>query len=81
MTIQERLNAIVKAGFRIAFDGCHKLYFVTSQAEAKEAKDTGYDLYPASDLPRLYKESCGLRFVHPWNLGKHPFDISQWEKQ
>lgn len=80
MTVAERIEAIVDAGHPIAFDGCHKLYFIENEEDRGEALSCGYEIFDAEELPKLYDVSCGLRFVHPWSLAdNHPLDIRQGE--
>ena len=83
LTTKEKLDAIEASGLRLAFDGCHKIYFFLNRAQEKDAMSWGYDSsdsYPASEVRELVKRSCGLVFVHPWNCDDdHPWDILQGE--
>lgn len=53
---------------RIAWDGCHKIYLITSQDQAAEAFSYGYDLLDVSEIKRVYEESCPLRFIDFWDV-------------
>lgn len=80
LTTEQKLDAIETAGCDIAFNGCHKLYFLLNPAEVTEARDYEYEIHPGSKLRELVQASCFLVFVHPWSLGHdHPWDIPQFE--
>lgn len=84
LSVSDRLDAITAEGWPIAFDGCHKLYFLQDEGREAQARDFGYDIHPASDLRRLYEnESCFLRFVSRWGYDNddfdHPLNIRQGE--
>lgn len=53
----------------VAFDGCHKIYLLKLN-ETKKAKQAGYDVYHIRDLPKIYDDSCPLRFIQSWDLSK-----------
>ena len=59
---------------RIAWDGCHKIYLITTQDQAAEAFSYGYHLLDVSEIWRVYEESCPLRFIDFWDVEniKHP---------
>ena len=59
---------------RIAWDGCHKIYLITTQDQAAQASGWGYDLLDVSEIKRVYEESCPLRFIDFWDVEniKHP---------
>jgi hypothetical protein len=78
MSVEERIAQIEKNDhWQLAFDGCHKIYFAQNEFEVEDARNTGYDMYPASNLRSLINKSCGLVFVHPWSLVSHELDIQQ----
>ena len=52
----------------IAYDTCHKIYLTRNPEEVAEAISYGYELYPVEELPRIWNESCGLRFVDLWDV-------------
>lgn len=55
-------------GFKIAWDGCHKIYVVASDIDQEEAVSLKYDLYELDQLPKIWEESCLLKFISPWDL-------------
>lgn len=59
---------------RIVWDGCHKIYLITTQDQAAEAFGYGYGLLDVSEIWRVYEESCPLRFIDFWDVDniKHP---------
>lgn len=82
MTTAEKIKAIEDAGWRIAWDGCHKIYFLEDDERYADAVATEYDIYPASELRRIISNSCGLVFVSRWGMGSnedfvHKFNIEQ----
>lgn len=79
MDTKEKLDTITNSNYEIAFDGCHKIYFCEDPAQSQDAKEAGYEIFQASQLPDIVKGSCSLRFVHPWSLADHPLDIDQGE--
>lgn len=74
LTIAERLELIEKAGWPIAFDGCHKIYFLQDEGRVAEAKKFGYEISPAAELPNFWEASCFLRFVSRWGHHNGDFD-------
>lgn len=66
---------------RIAWDGCHKIYLITTQDQAAQAVSYGYELLDVSEIWRVYEESCSLRFIEFWEVEyiKHPV-IRQFEE-
>lgn len=46
-----------------AFDGCHKIYLVSSDEGRNELIGYGYTILPISDLPDVWENSCSLRFI------------------
>jgi hypothetical protein len=84
MTTEEKIQAIETSGLPIAFDGCHKIYFLTDDAHAKECAKFGYEpFFPSSELRKLIEQSCGLVFVSKWGHNNddfaHPWNIQQGE--
>ena len=51
----------------VAWDGCHKIYLISSN-HLNEIEGSGYKAYPLEELPRIWKESCELRFISTWDL-------------
>lgn len=91
MTVQERLIAIAKSGWPIAYDGCHKMYFLQDKEREQEAAEMGYEIYPSNWLPHLWRGSCQLKFISRWGLlsldpdkinadFRHELNIDQFEE-
>lgn len=54
-----------------AYDGCHKIYLVETDADIQEATRFGYmPLHTMDELEKAFVESCPLRFIDWWNLDK-----------
>ena len=54
-----------------AYDGCHKIYLVETDADIQEATRLGYmPLHTMDELEKTFVESCPLRFIHWWDLNK-----------
>lgn len=64
MDTEEKLQHIERMPHQIAFDGCHKMYVMDSPEAEEEAREIGYDFYPASQVRDLNERSCGLVFVN-----------------
>lgn len=87
MTTAEKIAAIEASGFPLAFDGCHKIYFLVGEERKADAASCGYEpFFESTELRRLVLSSCGLVFVsrwgldnddfaHPWNIGQGTEDI------
>lgn len=63
-----KINNQITDAKQFAFDGCHKIYLIESEADAKDAVATGYELFPIQELESAYRNSCGLRFINNWKL-------------
>lgn len=85
LSVEERIDAIVEEGWPIAWDGCHKIYFLQDAEREAQAEQLGYEIYSAADLPDLYEKSCGLRFVSRWGFDNsdfgHELNIHQYEEE
>jgi hypothetical protein len=81
LTTREKIAAIVEAGWPIAADSCHKLYFLQDDDRLAAAQELGYTIHPAAELPELISTSCSLVFVSRWGHNNddfdHPFNIDQ----
>jgi hypothetical protein len=81
--VAEKLDAIAEQGWRqgwkLAYDGCHKLYFLQNSEDVDQARGYGYEIHETSEIRRLYENSCGLRFVNAWSLSDHELCIEQGE--
>jgi hypothetical protein len=75
-----KINGIEVQGKLFAYDGCHKIYIIESDNDLKEALSYGYGIYPIEEIEKVFRDSCGLKFIHPWSL-HHNYDyVGQFEK-
>jgi len=83
LSVDERLDLIEKSGWPIAWDGCHRMYFLQDAGREAEAISFGYDIYPSADIRRMYEISCPLRLVSRWGYDnpdfEHEWNIDQFE--
>lgn len=85
LTLDQKLDLIEHSGvvgWKLVYDGCHKIFVLTSHDQESELEAAGYkpaDIYPADQVRALWEKSCPLRFVHHWNLEAQgmPWDIAQ----
>ncbi|NUS02063.1 MAG: hypothetical protein HOV97_05810 [Nonomuraea sp.] len=82
MTTAEKIKAVEESGLQLAWDGCHKIYFLEDADRAREASEFGYEpFFPASEIRELISSSCGLVFVSRWGFDNsdfdHPWNIRQ----
>ncbi|MBP3708273.1 MAG: hypothetical protein J6J36_06675 [Clostridia bacterium] len=50
-----------------AFDGCHKIYLITSEEGRADLLNNGWvetDFRPIDELEETFYNSCGLRFIN-----------------
>lgn len=85
MTVEERLEAIAKSGWMVAWDGCHKIYLLTSPKAISAASAYEYRIYPADEIKQMWEGSCSLRFINNWGLDTdegfdHELQIAQFEE-
>lgn len=84
MTIDKRIKLIEKSGWPLAWDGCHKIYFLQDAGREAQAREFEYEIHPSTDLRDLWEDSCSLRFVTRWGYDNddfdHPWNIDQFEK-
>lgn len=55
------------------YDNCHKIYLIEDKDDIEEVKKTwGEDtiFYNIDELPKIWKETCPLRFISNWKLDK-----------
>ena len=65
MEIKINENSVTCYGF--AFDGCHKIYLLETDADVKNVSN-GYKVLPVEALPETFYLSCPLRFINNWSL-------------
>ena len=67
------------------YDNCHKIYLVEDKEDIESVKENwGEDtiFYNIDELPRIWEESCSLRFISNWKLDKtfiHQFCGAKFE--
>lgn len=86
LTLKEKLTAVEQSGFPIAFDGCHKIYFLIDDERKADAAQTGYEpFFLSTEIRQLIRKSCGLVFVSKWGLDNgdfaHPWNIEQFDRE
>ena len=75
MTTAEKIAAIEASGFPLAFDGCHKIYFIADEERRADAARFDYEpFFESAELRDLISRSCGLVFVNKWGLDNDDFD-------
>ena len=75
MTTADKIKAIEQSGFPLAWDGCHKIYFLEDDASRDEAKESGYSIFVSSAvLKKLIRDSCWLVFVSRWGRDNDDFE-------
>ena len=77
--LQINYNTVMESGKTFVYDGCHKLYIITSEEERQQAKELGYIVdgstaedeteHPISELEEFYLKSCPLRFIETMGIG------------
>ena len=77
--LQINYNTVMESGKTFVYDGCHKLYVITSEEERQHAKELGYIVdgstaedeteHPISELEEYYLKSCPLRFIETFGIG------------
>lgn len=63
LTTAEKIERIEASGWPLAWDECHKIYFLQDEARVAHARELGYDLWDSSELRELIAASCPLVFV------------------
>ena len=53
---------------KFAYDGCHKIYLITSEKDESEAWDYSYQLRGVEELPAIWNATCPLRFIQFWDV-------------
>lgn len=81
MSTAQKIQAIEAAGHPLAWDGCHKIYFLQDEERLAQAREFGYEIFTAGELRDLISDSCGLVFVSRWGFNNsdfdHPWNIDQ----
>ena len=65
-----KVNGIEITAKHFAFDGCHKIYLINSEADREDCERCGggYELLPIEQLQKAYEGSCGLQFINNCDL-------------
>lgn len=68
-----RINGKSFTATHFAWDGCHKIYLISSTSDMAQMITYGYgegdsEILPVSELPRVWEETCSLRFISPADL-------------
>lgn len=66
----EKELIFLKNSLGFAFDGCHKIYILEDAEDLKDAKNMGYLIKSIEELPKVWTNSCELKFVNNWKLDK-----------
>lgn len=78
-----KINGKEITASHFAYDGCHKIYLISTDAEKDDCISTGYDIHPIAKLQKKFEDSCGLRFISYWNLNKKDcvkqFDVAKFQ--
>lgn len=73
MAKQLRINGEVvgDSSTTFAYDGCHKIYLIVWGSDRETMQECGYgddDIFPVSELPEIWAETCPLRFISSTDL-------------
>ena len=74
LTTVEKIKAIEESDLPIAWDGCHKIYFLEDAGRRSQAESFGYEIFPATEVRELISSSCGLVFVSRWGYDNSDFE-------
>ena len=71
MNVLAKVKEAAPHATQFVWDGCHKIYIIESKREATEAKKFSYAVLNIEDkLEAAWEESCELKFINFWRLGK-----------
>ena len=83
--LQINRSTVDIAGKTFVYDGCHKLYIITTPDDREQAKEYGYIVenstneneieHSISELEDYYCKSCPLRFVQYFDMGRKDYNI------
>jgi hypothetical protein len=66
MTLKINGETVTAEALLFAYDGCHKVYLVTSEAGRRSLLEHGWvedDFRHPSELPAVWEQTCPLRFI------------------
>lgn len=85
LTVKQRIKLITEAGWPIAWDECHKIYFLQDDKRKAQALEYGYSIHPSTELQNIYDKSCELRFISRWGFTnedfEHEWNVNQFESK
>jgi hypothetical protein len=77
-TMPLRINGEPVNATEFAYDGCHKIYLIRTPEERATMVSYGYGadaddsaILPISELPDIWDETCGLRFISSADLTEY----------
>lgn len=73
LTTAEKIARIEASGWPLAWDGCHKIYFLQDRWRVAQAREFGYDLHDSTELTEMILGSCELVFVSRWGFDNPDF--------
>jgi hypothetical protein len=75
MPVKLTINGVYIPATEFAYDGCHKIYLINTLQERAKMVAFGYGedegdsaILPIAELPRIWDESCGLKFISAADL-------------
>jgi hypothetical protein len=71
MTLYINSEPVKAEGLVFIYDGCHKVYLVTSEEGRARVLSNGWseaDFRHPSELPDVWEETCDLRFIDDADL-------------
>lgn len=81
LTTSEKIALIEASGLPVAWDECHKIYFLEDDGRREDAENHGYEIFPAAKIREMILESCSLVLVSRWGYDNddfdHPWNIRQ----
>jgi len=84
MPAEQKIATIETSEMPLAWDGCHKIYFLQDDGRETQARSFGYDIYPCSQLRQMIADSCSLVFVSRWGYDNDdfadPLNIEQFDR-
>lgn len=66
-----KINGKIVNGKQFVYDNCHKIYIIEDKEDIENVKKVwgkNEIFYNIDELPRIWKETCPLRFISNWKL-------------
>lgn len=75
------INGATVEADEFAYDGCHKIYLITSADDREQMLGYGYEdmIHGVEDLPSAWEDSCLLRFISYADLSR-PNLVNQFDE-